>query len=480
VADTTVTTSDSRQRLSVVEKVGYGLGDTAANFIFQTMVMFQLAFYTDTFGITAAAAGTLLVVVRVWDAIFDPMMGVIADRTETRWGKYRPWVLWTAVPFGIMGFLTFMTPEMGAGGKLVYAYLTYIVLMMVYSANNLPYSALSGVMTGDLGERTSLSSYRFVCAMLAQLVIQGLALPMVHHFGQGNNARGYQVTIGIFSALAVALFLITFATTRERIQPPPGQKATVGQHFADLLRNGPWLAMFILTLVLFITLSMRGSVVPYYFNYYVDRESLARLLGTLGMDATADAGKIVSLGFSVFNVLGTLATIVAIFFSKPLAVRFGKRNVFVAGLGATVLLTAAFVWLPPGAATLMFACEILRQFAYGFTIPLLWAMMADVADFSEWKTGRRATAIVFSAIVFALKAGLGFGGAITGYVLSRYGYVPNVAQGASALDGIRFTMSIFPAITFAICAVCLLFYGIDKRTEIQMTSELAERRRQYA
>ena len=480
MADATVTTSDSRQRLSVVEKVGYGLGDTAANFIFQTMVMFQLAFYTDTFGITAAAAGTLLVVVRVWDAIFDPMMGVIADRTETRWGKYRPWVLWTALPFGIMGFLTFMTPEMGAGGKLVYAYLTYIVLMMVYSANNLPYSALSGVMTGDLGERTSLSSYRFVCAMLAQLVIQGLALPMVHHFGQGNNAKGYQVTIGIFSALAVALFLITFATTRERIQPPPGQKATVGQHFADLLRNGPWLAMFILTLVLFITLSMRGSVVPYYFNYYVDKESLARLLGTLGMDATADAGKIVSLGFSVFNVLGTLATIVAIFFSKPLAIRFGKRNVFVAGLGATVLLTAAFVCLPPGAATLMFACEILRQFAYGFTIPLLWAMMADVADFSEWKTGRRATAIVFSAIVFALKAGLGFGGAITGYVLSLYGYVPNVAQGASALDGIRFTMSIFPAITFAICAVCLLFYGIDKRTEIQMTSELAERRRQYA
>ncbi len=211
----------------MVEKVGYGLGDTAANFIFQTMVMFQLAFYTDTFGITAAAAGTLLVVVRFWDAIFDPLMGVVADRTNTRWGKFRPWVLWTAVPFGIMGFLTFMTPDLGAGGKLVYAYVTYIVLMMVYSANNLPYSALSGVMTGDLGERTSLSSYRFVCAMIAQLVIQGLALPMVHHFGQGDNAKGYQWTIGIFSALAVVLFLITFSTTRERIQPPPHQKASV-------------------------------------------------------------------------------------------------------------------------------------------------------------------------------------------------------------------------------------------------------------
>ena len=181
------------ERLSVVEKVGYGLGDMAANFIFQTMVMFQLAFYTDTFGITAAAAGTLLVVVRVFDAAFDPVMGAVADRTDTRWGKFRPWVLWTAVPFGIMGFLTFVTPDLSASGKLAYAYVTYVLLMAVYSANNLPYSALSGVMTGDLGERTSLSSYRFVCAMTAQLIIQGLALPMVNWFGQGNSAVGYQV-----------------------------------------------------------------------------------------------------------------------------------------------------------------------------------------------------------------------------------------------------------------------------------------------
>ena len=478
MAETAVKTSDAGQRLSVVEKVGYGLGDTAANFIFQTMVMFQLAFYTDTFGITAAAAGTLLVVVRVWDAIFDPFMGVVADRTNTRWGKFRPWVLWTAVPFGIMGFLAFMTPDLSPGGKLVYAYLTYIVLMMVYSANNLPYSALSGVMTGDLGERTSLSSYRFVCAMIAQLVIQGLALPMVHHFGQGDNAKGYQYTIGIFSALAVVLFLITFATTRERIQPPPDQKAPIRQHFADLLQNGPWLAMFVLTLVLFVTLSMRGSVVPYYFNYFVDKASLAGLLSRFGANPS-DEGAVVSLGFSVFNVLGTVATIVAIFFSKSLATKYGKRNVFITGLAGTIFFTAIFALLPATAVAAMFVSEILRQFAYGFTIPLLWAMMADVADYSEWKTGRRATAIVFSAIVFALKAGLGFGGAITGFVLSLYGYVPNAAQGAAALDGIRLTMSIFPAITFAICAACLFFYAIDKRCEIQMTDDLAERRRQY-
>lgn len=451
------TTSES-EKLSVVEKVGYGLGDTAANFIFQTMVMFQLAFYTDTFGIAAAAAGTLLVVVRVFDAAFDPVMGVIADRTNTRWGKFRPWILWTAVPFGVMGFLTFVTPGLSADGKLVYAYITYILLMAVYSANNLPYSALSGVMTGDLAERTSLSSYRFVCAMLAQLIIQGLALPMVSYFGQGDSAKGYQYTIGIFSAIAVVLFFITFATTKERIRPAPDQAASIGQHFADLGRNGPWIAMFVLTFILFITLSMRGSVVLYYFKYYVGRESL----------------------FSLFNVLGTTATIVAIFFSKALAMRFGKRTVFVSGLAGTAVLTLAFLPLPPGAVGWMFTAEILRQFVYGFTIPLLWAMMADVADYSEWRNHRRATAIVFSAIVFALKAGLGFGGAITGYLLAFYGYVPNVAQTGSALEGIRLTMSVFPAIGFALCAACLIFYGIDRSAEIRITTELKERRKLYA
>ena len=326
MADATVTRNDGGARLSVVEKVGYGLGDTAANFIFQTMVMFQLAFYTDTFGITAAAAGTLLVVVRFWDAIFDPMMGVIADRTNTRWGKFRPWVLWTAVPFGLMGFLAFVTPDFGPGGKLAYAYVTYIGLMMVYSANNLPYSALSGVMTGDLGERTSLSSYRFVCAMIAQLVIQGLALPMVHHFGQGNNAKGYQVhhrhLLGAGSGPVPHHVRDDEGThpAARRTRRPPSR-----QHFADLLKNGPWLVMFILTLVLFITLSMRGSVVPYYFNYYADKASLARLLGSFGVNVSDEAA-VVSFAFSAFNVLGTLATIVAIFFSKALATRYRQAE----------------------------------------------------------------------------------------------------------------------------------------------------------
>jgi len=450
--------SGQSEKISVREKVGYGIGDAAANFIFQTMLVFQLAFYTDTFGITAAAAGTLFLVVRVWDAIFDPMMGVIADRTNTRWGKFRPWVLWTAVPFGIMGFLTFVTPSFTAQGKLIYAYVTYILLMMVYSANNLPYSALSGVITGDLGERTSLSSYRFVFAMSAAFVIQGLALPMVNYFGQGDSAKGYQYTMGIFSALAIVFFVITFLTTKERVRPDPSQQSSIKQDFADLTKNGPWIAMFFLTIFIFITLAMRGGVMLYYFKYYLGREDL----------------------FSVFNVFGLGATIIGVVASTPLAKKYGKRDVFIAGLSVTVLLTALFFFIPRTAIPAAFALEMLRQLAYGFTIPLLWAMMADVADYSEWKNRRRATAIVFSAIVFGLKAGLGFGGAIGGWVLSAYGYVPNVEQSAQALQGIRLTASLFPAATFLISVVCLLFYRIDRNQEIQITTELAERRKSWA
>jgi sugar (glycoside-pentoside-hexuronide) transporter len=446
------------EAISVKEKIGYGIGDAAANFIFQTMLVFQLAFYTDTFGITAAAAGTLFLVVRVWDAIFDPIMGVVADRTNTKWGKFRPWVLWTAVPFGIMGFLTFTTPPFGAEGKLVYAYVTYVVLMMVYSANNLPYSALSGVITGDLAERTSLSSYRFVFAMSAAFVIQGLALPMVNFFGQGNSAKGYQFTMGIFSALAIVFFVVTFLTTKERVQPDPTQKSSIRQDFADLARNGPWLAMFVLTILIFVTLSMRGGVMLYYFKYFIGREDL----------------------FSVFNVCGLGSTIVGVVASTPLARRYGKRDVFIVGLGATVVFTALFVLLPRTAIVPIFGLEMLRQLAYGFTIPLLWAMMADVADYSEWKNARRATAIVFSAIVFGLKAGLGFGGAIGGWLLSAYGYVPNAEQSARALQGIRLTMSVFPAITFLLSVICLFFYRIDRELEVRITRELAERRRSFA
>ena len=274
---------DQPQKLSFAEKTGYSLGDAAANFVFMTMILFQLNFYTDTLGISAAAAGTLLLVGRLWDAFFDPMMGVMADRTNTRWGKFRPWVLWTSVPWGIAMVLAYTNPGLGITGNLVWACLTNVLLMTLYSANNTPYSALSGVMTGDVNERTNLSSFRFVAAMIAQLIVGGFTLPLVAKFGQGNNAKGWQMTMGLWALVCVVLFVITFLSTRERILPDPKQKSDPKADFGALLKNGPWIAMFILTLAHFAMLAMRGGTLFYYFQYYVNQDRLFDLLQSLGL-----------------------------------------------------------------------------------------------------------------------------------------------------------------------------------------------------
>ncbi|MGA2916677.1 MAG: MFS transporter [Sedimentisphaerales bacterium] len=482
------------QKLSVVEKVGYGLGDASANLIFQVMMILQMIFYTDAFGITPLAAGILLGVARIWDGIFDPVMGLIADRTNTRWGKFRPWILWTAIPFGVMAFLCFYTPKFSNVGKLLYAYITYIGFMTIYSMNNLPYSALSGVATSDIGDRTSLSSYRQTCAMLAGVVVQGLAMPLVAHFGKRldgtvDKALGYKWTIGIFSIIGIFLFFITFITTKERIKPDPKQKTSVGQDFADLLKNGPWIILFLLTIFIFITLAMRGGDIAYLFTYYFDKGAelavlqSSRLLSVLQflhiVSAEPNETDIISWSFSVFSVSGLIATILGIISSKWFAIRMGKRNAFILGLATITILWVPFYFLTPTAVWPAIILQLFAQFGYGITAPLLWAMMADVADYSEWMTGRRATAIVFAAVVFGLKAGIGVGGAIGGWILGHYGYMANVAQSERALIGIRLTASIFPAIPFGIGVILLLLYKINKPMELQMQNELTERRKQY-
>jgi GPH family glycoside/pentoside/hexuronide:cation symporter len=446
------------QKLSVTEKIGYSLGDMAANFIFQTMLALQLSFYTDTFGLTAAAAGTLFLVVGLGAAALNPVMGFIADRTNTRWGKFRPWLLWTAVPFGIIGVLTFTTPNLSPGGKIFYAYTTYILLRLIYTVNNVPYAALTGVITGDPDERTSLSSYRQIFANSAGFIVQGLAIPMRDYFGRGNNAKGYQLTMGLFSVLCVVFFVITFATTKERIQPDPEQKTSLGQDLADLFKNGPWIALFLVTMFYFIAISIRSSVMLPYFKYCAGNERL----------------------FSWFNGFGLTALLIGVAVSNSLSMRIGKRNLFILSMGLTAVFTLTLLFLPASATAAVFGLEILRQFAYGWSCPLLWAMMADVADYGEWKTGRRATATVTSAVVFALWAGLALGGAIAGWLFSSNGYVPNAAQTARSLLGIRMTASVYAGLAFAATAICLLFYPITREVNRKIADELTERRKKYA
>ena len=264
----------SSEKISVLEKVGFSLGDSAANFIFQTIMLLQLSFYTNTFGISATAIAVLFLVGRLVGAFADPVMGVIADRTNTRWGKFRPWILWTAIPFGIFGFLAFYTPDLGQTGKIIWAFATYILLMLVYSANNIPYSALSGVITGDQKERNSLFSFRFVFVVLATIAIQGFAIPMVSHFGKGDSAKGYMITMGIFSALAVLFFIATFSWTKERVKPNPEQKQSLKQDISDLMNNGPWVIMFLIFVMMFIFLAVRNGMLLFFFQYNLDISSM--------------------------------------------------------------------------------------------------------------------------------------------------------------------------------------------------------------
>ncbi len=490
---------DRTRKLSFVEKAGYSLGDGAANFVFMTMILFQLNFYTDTMGITAAVAGSLLLVGRLWDAFFDPMMGVMADRTETRWGKFRPWVLWTAIPWGIVMVLAYTTPDWGYTGKLLWACATNVLLMTLYSANNTPYSAMTGVMTGDINERTSLSSYRFVSAMIAQLIVGGFTLPLVAKLGHGDKAKGWQMTMALWATVCMVLFLITFLTTKERIKPDPRQKSEPKKDFSNLVKTGPWVAMFILTLCHFIVLAMRGGTISYYFQYYADPGRLYDFLGTVGLTNVAGSGglwhyllntfglvvdaqksNVSSVGFSFFNMTSQFVTVLGVLTSTALSIRFGKKAVAIWGFSLTTIFMALFYLVPADAIGAMFLMEYARALTYAPTIPLIWAMFADVVDYSEWKTGRRITGVIYATILFGLKTGLSLGGAMAGWLLSAFGYQANAVQTPRALEGIRMTISVFPAIFFGIVIACLVCYKIGKGLNIQIQDELAERRRKFA
>jgi GPH family glycoside/pentoside/hexuronide:cation symporter len=490
----------STQRLASREKIGYALGDIATNFFFQSMILYQTRFYTDTAGLSAVAVGSMFLVLRLGDAVIDPVIGALSDRTQTRWGKFRPWILGTAIPFGLIFWLVYVTPNFGPHGKLVYAYITYTLVMMLYSANNTPYSALMGVMTPDSSERSSIASYRFVGALIGQFIIQALPLPLVAKLGHGDSARGWAITMAIFGFLIIILNLITFASTRERVVSAPGQKPSLRADLKDVFTCGPWIVMFVLTLLIFTTLVVRGSSLNYLFAYYLDQGTVKAFLDKIGLAAVGagpvttwrsglnalgllvnpDGSNAAAVGLSLFFVLGSLIQIVGIIFSKPLADRFGKKAVFIVGMSVTTTATALVFFVTPTSMTLLVVLSILWPIGWGPTVPLLWVMIADVADFSEWKNSRRATGFMYAGILFALKAGLSLGGALSAWVIAAYGYVPNVAQTQRALLGIRLGASIYPAVTLALGIVCLAIYPIGKALNIRIQDELTERRQKYS
>jgi sugar (glycoside-pentoside-hexuronide) transporter len=451
--------TDAARRLSFKEKFGYSLGDMAANFVFQFMIALQLDYYTHTFGLTPAQAGTLFLVVGLGAAAINPIMGLIADRTTTRWGKFRPWLLWTAVPFGIIGILTFTTPNISPGAKLIYAWVTYTLLRVVYIVNNVPYASLTAVMTQDPDERTSISSYRQIAANSAGFIIASLAIPMVTFFGHGNDARGYQLTMGLLSVVSVVFFIITFLVTKERIQPDPQQKSSLGQSLSDLFQNRPWVVLFLVTLFYFAAILVRGNVMPSYFRYVVGDVKL----------------------YAWFNGFGLAALLLGVAFSTAVSVRVGKRELFIASMILTGVFSILLLALSPSATVLIIGTEVLRQFSFGLSGPILWAMMGDVADYGEWKTGRRASGTVTAAVVFALWAGLALGGAIAGWLLSGYGEVSGAAvQTEHARSGILLTASVYAGVTFLAAAACLFFYPLSRELTRSIANDLTERRKGYA
>ena len=494
--------NNMNQKISISEKIGYSLGDCSANLVFQMMMIYQTKFYTDVFGLEGAIAGSVMLIARIVDAFVDPTVGILSDKTQTRWGKYRPWILWTALPFMVFYVLAFYNPGIEDKSLVaVYATISYTLLMTLYSFNNTPYASLGGVMTSDIKERNSITSIRFVAATIAQFIVQGLTLPLVGKFAgaNGDKGHGWLCTISLFAVIGFIFFIITFFSARERITPPASQKTDTRKDIRDVFHSIPWRAMFILTLFLFTTLAMWGSAMNYYFENYVDANALYTFLDKLGLVAVeANASfsynilnafglivnspeKAYEVGFGVFNMVGALVQFFGvILLSSFLANRYGKKRVFIFCLTLTAIFTALFYFPNETDIETMFVLNFLKSLAYAPTVPLLWAMIADVADHSEYVNYRRATGFVFAGVVFALKADLGIGGAILGFLLSGFGYVSGAgtAQTESAIHGIILSSSLIPAATFFIGVIALYFYPITKAYNEEMQAELTERRKQ--
>ena len=472
------------QKLSILEKFGYSLGDLAANLVFQTLMTYLAYFYTDIYGLNATDATAIMFIVGTVAAFgFNPIIGALADRTNSKWGKFRPWVLYTSIPLGIISVMAFSTPNFGYEGKVVYAVITYTLLLLLYASSNLPYSALSGVITGDMKERNSISSYRFVAVMFAQFFVQVFMLPIIIYSGAGDKALGIEIVMTWLAVIGTIMLLITFFTTKERIVPTEEQKSSVIQDLKDLITNKPWLIMLILTTLTFISLAMKGGSYVYYFENYIDESRLTVFISPI-LDYLTSVGinffgnDPVSAGFGLFNAGGIIFMIFGIGLSKGLADRYGKRNIFALFLFISTIFIILFYFFDKSSVELMFGSQILHGFFYGITIPLLWAMIADVADYSEWKNNRRATAIIFSAMMVGLKLGLTIGGGLVVQILGNYGYEANkeLAQSEHVIQGVKLLVSIYPAIPFLIGIALLYFYEINKKMETQIEIDLRDRR----
>lgn len=467
-------------KLSVVEKVGYGLGDTASNILYQAWNFFLMIFYTNVFGIDAKVAAFMFLITRFWDMFTDPMMGMIADRTNTRWGKFRPYLLWMAIPFGVLAFAMFITPDWSQNMKIVYAYVSYILATMAYTAINIPYSSMMAVITPNPKERTTLSQYRFFFAFIGQLLITTFTLPLAKFFGNNpmhsgydealgySRALGYQTTMGVFGGIAVILLVITFLTTRERVAPPKEQKTSFGEDLINVSRNKPWLIIFIACVFWLIHNMIRNGMAAYYFDY-VNGEG-SKILWSMSIGSFI-------LDFdqtTTFLTVVTFGMLAGVLLCTPAKKYFDRKKIMLFIASGLTISNLIFYWLPSDNFVLLCIVNTFWALFAGALPVFLFAMFADVADYHEWKFKQRATGLVTAGIMFAIKLGVAIGGFLGLFILGLYGFDKDIPATPQVIGGIKTLFSVIPAAFIFICGVILFFYPIDEKMLEKIEIDLKE------
>ena len=449
--------SSANERLATLswkEKLGYGAGDAGFNFYWALISGYLAAFYTDTLGLSAAVAATVIFWAKLVDAFTDPIMGAIADRTRTRWGSFRPYLVWGSIPMAISAVFAFTTPDVNNHQKAIWAFVSYCLMMMCYTVLSTPYSSLSGVITGNVRERNLLISVRFIFAFLAAALIGKFTPPLIKYFGASDAELGWQLSVALYGSIATVIFLITFFTTKERVSPPAQQKTSPAQDIGELLTNRAWIILFISALIIMITITLRAGSSFYYFKYYVGREDL--------------------VGDYLF--WQSIALLGGCLLTPFLLTLFDKRKLLIILMCLVSSLSIAYYFVPKDNITAMFTLNILISLALGPKAPVTWSMYADTADYNEWKTGHRATAMTFSAATFSQKIGNAAGSAGMLVVLAYLGYQANSAQNEASLNGINFLQTALPGIFAAVSIIAIWFYNLSDTKLEKIQNELAERK----
>lgn len=457
--------------IKFTEKIGYGFGDMASSMFWKLFGAYLMIFYTDVFGLPAAVVGTMFLITRIWDSAFDPIVGVVADRTHSRWGKFRPYLLWLAVPFGIIGILTFVTPDWSPTGKLIYAYVTYSLMMMIYSAINVPYASLLGVMSPNPKERNTLSTYRMTFAYIGSFIALLLFMPLVNFFS-GNSKEladqqtGWTMAVVVIAILCIVLFFGCFAWTKERVKPIKETQNPLKEDLKDLFKNKPWWILLGAGVAALVFNSIRDGATVYYFKYFVVEEDYATV-SFFGMSFVLSG---------LYLALGQAANIIGVIAAAPVSNRIGKRNTYMWAMIIATVLSVIFYWFDKEDLIWMFVFQALISVCAGSIFPLLWSMYADCADYSELKTGNRATGLIFSSSSMSQKFGWAIGTAVTGWLLGFFGFQANAVQSEEAISGIKMFLSFLPAIGTILSVVFISMYPLTENKMKDITTELEHKR----